>query len=80
MLSVVAGLAVFAAFVWQIGPGDPLVEFRGGAGWQPGDRWAVDAALERTAVYENVGTIDVIGLDGVPFGVFCYESDEFRAA
>jgi hypothetical protein len=54
-----AGLSVFAgAGRWQIGARKPLLEVRAGLGWQAGDRWTVDAALERTAFYENVGTID----------------------
>jgi tetratricopeptide (TPR) repeat protein len=53
------GLNVFGdAGSWQIGTGEPVVEFRGGVEWQPGDRWAVDVALERSAFHENVGTID----------------------
>jgi hypothetical protein len=53
------GLNVFGdAGARQIGTGEPVVEFRGGVGWQPGDRWAVDVALERSAFHENVGTID----------------------
>ena len=54
-----AGVNVFGDVgSWQIGTGGPLVEVRGGAVWQPGDRWGGDLAIERTAFYENVGTVD----------------------
>ena len=53
---------------WHLGSQGPLVELRAGAGWRPRDLWTLDLGMERTAVFENVATVDD-GLTGTgPFG------------